>query len=151
MTWTYDETALGTSPKDEIRLLIGDTNPNEPLISDEAIAFLLTQEPGPYYAAAAACETIAGNYAREISRTIGPLNLNLASRQTQFEQLAERLRTRAPHRTGVAPIFFGDSYSDKQAAAQDPDLIGTAAKVGGMDNPLAGETPVWYEDEGLWY
>ena len=39
MSWSYDVTALQTSVKDQIRLKLGDTDENDPVLCDEEIAF----------------------------------------------------------------------------------------------------------------
>ena len=46
MSWSYDATQLAISVKDQVRLLIGDTNELEPLIEDEELMFYVDQHPG---------------------------------------------------------------------------------------------------------
>jgi hypothetical protein len=41
MSWSYDVTALATSPKDQIRLRIGDTDESDPIMEDEEIMFYI--------------------------------------------------------------------------------------------------------------
>ena len=40
MTWTYDNTALATSDKDAVRLIIGDTDTNAQLLANEEITWI---------------------------------------------------------------------------------------------------------------
>ena len=52
MTWSFSEASLSTSEKDQVRLLIGDTDTSDQLISDEAITFYLSQRSNVNLAAA---------------------------------------------------------------------------------------------------
>ena len=44
MSWTYDVETLADSLKDQIRLKIGDTDPDAPLLEDEEINFFITNK-----------------------------------------------------------------------------------------------------------
>lgn len=45
MAWNYDPTKLNESPKDQVRLRIGDTVQLDPLLQDEEIQFFITSNP----------------------------------------------------------------------------------------------------------
>ena len=46
MTWSFDDSALASSKKDQVRLMIGDTDTTDQLVSNEAIEFYLTARGG---------------------------------------------------------------------------------------------------------
>ena len=63
MSWTY--TDPNTSDRDKIRFLIGDTDSTDPLLSDEEIAFTLTEAGGSVYQAGHdSCYAIAAKFSR---------------------------------------------------------------------------------------
>ena len=41
MSWSYDVTALDTSLKDQVRLCLGDTDEEDPVLQDEEIGFYI--------------------------------------------------------------------------------------------------------------
>jgi hypothetical protein len=133
--WSYNSDSVGTVDKDTVRFLLGDTDSDDPLLQDEEIQFTITSNSSVYHAAAMAAEAVAAKYGKDIQKTVGPLSINLAQRANEFRSLATRLRSTANRSIGAPPQYFGDSYSDKDDAAQDTDKIGTAIKIGGMDNP----------------
>ena len=93
MAWTYNP-ALATDA-DRVRSILGDTNAADPLISDEEIAAMLTQEGGITEAAARAAETlviICGRKAQEVTDDIGQ-RVKYGDRAGMYRTLAARLRT----------------------------------------------------------
>ena len=67
MTWSFDDSALASSKKDQVRLMIGDTDTTDQLVSNEAIEFYLTAR-GESVALASAdcCDIIAAKFSREV-------------------------------------------------------------------------------------
>ena len=58
MSWTYSMNP-GTSPKDTVRYLIGDTNIDNPIVQDEEIQFNLAEVGNePYRAASNTCYSL---------------------------------------------------------------------------------------------
>jgi len=94
--WTYSGNPK-SSPKDEVRFLIGDTDDSEPLLQDEEIKYILTVTPSAgtssynYGAAAVAAKSIAAKFARERDKTVGSLSLRKAQRYDQYLALANDL------------------------------------------------------------
>lgn len=102
MAWTYNP-ALATDA-DRVRLLLGDTNAADPLISDEEIAAMLTQEGGVTEAAARAAETlviICGRKAQEVTDDIGQ-RVKYGDLAALYRTLATRLRAQLAGTTTVA-------------------------------------------------
>ena len=120
MAWSYD-TGFATD-KDKIRFLIGDTDTNDQLLSNEEITAQLVLEPRLYYAAATCANAIEARYSR-----FGDADVAYA-----FRQLARRLRERA--QIQVEPYFGGISISDKESVAEDTDRPENYFEVGMFDN-----------------
>lgn len=113
MTWTY--VSPTTSEKDAVRFLLGDTDSDDQLIQDEEIIFLLDERGNRYYAAADAAEQIAARFTREVNHSADGLSWSGSSLQTQFFELAERLRGmgRRSRRSGFAPYAGGLSKAER--------------------------------------
>lgn len=118
MTWTYSGNPA-SSTRDAVRFEIGDTITGDQELSDEEIAYVLTQETNVKYASAACCDRIAAKYARKVEKSVGDLKLSMQQKFDQYMKLAERIRSRA----GSAPIPFagGISLADKQNRELDTD------------------------------
>ena len=97
MTWTYTDPS---TPKDEVRWLVGDTDTADQQISDEEINHVLTIHPTTagafnYIAAATVADAIASKYARKRQRQLGSLS---SSDQQMFDHYltkADELREMA--------------------------------------------------------
>lgn len=137
MSWSYSLDLLATSPLMQVRFLIGDTNVNSQLLQDEEIEYLLDTSAGSYFAAARACDTIVSKYSGSVSKTVGPLTVNLGDRATNYATLAKRLRAQANREGGTTVDWGGNSEAAKDSVALDTDKIGTAARIGGMDFPYS--------------
>lgn len=121
MAWTY--TPDFTTARDQIRLLIGDTNTNDQQLQDAEIAYLVTENGGVYSAAAAAARTIAAKYARMVDLEVrGLQKQSLAQRQQHYADLAGQL-TQKSARAGAMPYAGGISVADKQTQEQDTDRV----------------------------
>lgn len=96
MTWTYSGNP-GSSSRDAVRFLIGDTAGGDQLVSDEEIAYLLTEETTVRSAAGRACEAIAAAFGRnsDQSKSVGDLSLSesWSQRATSYLTLADRLHS----------------------------------------------------------
>lgn len=122
MTWTYTGDP-SDSDKDAVRFIIGDTNTGDQLLSDEEIAWLLTENGGKYAAAVAACEAIAAAFSRKIDLTSaseGSLSLSYADRRKYYLEMAATIR-RKNSITSVIPYAGGIRISDKSTNETDTD------------------------------
>lgn len=139
MTWTYggDPSA---SELDAVRFLIGDTIEDEPHLSDEEIAWTLTEwmpVHGDIYLVAAECaEQVSVKYAREVTATGDGMSVDMAALQAKFADAALSLRHRAMERRGgalpeaggmdlfervdftIKPFHFGMGVHDNDRAGQ---------------------------------
>ena len=92
MSWSYDSSALATSIKDQIRLLIGDTNETEPFIEDEEINFYIGQHPNDATRAALDCvNVIITRITSTPDYTLGPYSESKASRLSAFRSIKASL------------------------------------------------------------
>ncbi|MGA9772358.1 MAG: hypothetical protein WBV94_25215 [Blastocatellia bacterium] len=117
MAWTY--TDLSTD-KDKVRLKIGDTDESDKQLFDDEISFQLS-ESGSVQAAATACALLlAGRYARQMNKAVGPFREDAADRYDHYTDLAARLESQMAT-NGVTAFAGGISVSDKQTREEDSD------------------------------
>ena len=119
MTWSYDP-ALATD-KDKVRFKTADTDPSAPFLSDEEIAFLLTEAGSLPRAVLAAAEEILSRFARQVDKTIGPAQLAASQRHRQYMATVARLRREL--RKMAVPYAGGISVGDKESRAADTDRV----------------------------
>jgi hypothetical protein len=137
-TWTYSGDP-NSSDLDKVRFLIGDTDPEDRLLSDEEILFLLHDRGSFYSAASIACLTIAARYAREVNRQVGDLRIDAEQRQKHYQQLHEHFASQAGEPSGMSPFVLsapyagGISRSDREEQIEDTDRVQPAFSVGRMD------------------
>ena len=93
MTWSYSGDP-SDSALDEIRFLIGDTDTNDQLLSNEEITYLYTAYGDAYAAAVACVVSLISKASRsaEESKTVGDLSLSrkLGARVDQWITLKYR-------------------------------------------------------------
>lgn len=83
------------SSKDAVRFLLNDKGPDTWLLSDEEIAWSLTQDTNPFLAAALSAEQLAAYYSSRTDKTIGPLTIRNGDKAQAYSSLARRLRMMA--------------------------------------------------------
>lgn len=98
MTWTYDPANVGTDNKDQLRLLVGDTDTTDQQMQDEELTWYATMFPAQsgkplYLAAAAVCDALAMKYAREMDNSVGPLSESASQQHQHYLTLGQTLRT----------------------------------------------------------
>jgi hypothetical protein len=133
MTWSYDP-EMGTT-KDEVRFLIGDTDPEDPLLQNEEIAYLLTVEGSPALAAARACDVLGTRFAKLVDKAVGDLRLSLSQRSENFRAQATHLRSGGASSVVPVPIATGIGIADKQAAELEEDRVAPHIVTGAHDFP----------------
>ena len=132
--WSYSANPT-SSNKDAVRFLIGDTNPDDPLLQDEEIYFnLLEMNNNIYRAAANSCENLAARFvtlAQSVSKSVGGLSLSQSygDRGARFQTLAKQLLVRARR---VNPPTI----------SADPHALGAEFSVGQFD-PYTATTNTW--------
>ncbi len=92
MTWTYGGDPSANA-RDAVRFRCGDTDSDDPLVTDEEIAYLLDiNDDSVNLAAAGALDSMAAKKSREADRTIGDLSIKSSQASKRFSELAEQLR-----------------------------------------------------------
>lgn len=138
--WNYDNTLFSTSTANAntmiVRRLIGDVLSNDRQLSDNEIAFAVSQYSNLYLAAAEAARWIAMQYARQVDLVTGELKTNYSQRSRQYRTLAADLQNRGVARGGVIPYAGGLSVTDKQSQEDDPDRVVPNFNLGMTDNTL---------------
>lgn len=134
MTWSYSGNP-SNSANDKVRFLCGDTDTNNQQISNEEIAFLLTEwNSNAYLAAAFACDAISSKLSAksDLSRSVGDLSISTqygAQAKTYMERAAS-LRTLAVRATPPSVNFDTTTFD------------GTFDFYVGMDENLGSSTSV---------
>src|SRR5690606_38692178 len=91
MTWSYSGDP-GLSQKDEVRFLVGDTDPDEQLVTDEEIEYALDQEGSVRAAAVVVCESIQAGLAKKVDKAAGAVRVSLSQKADHYAKLCEQLR-----------------------------------------------------------
>jgi hypothetical protein len=135
MTFTYVGPA--TADRDKVRFLIQDTDSNAPHMTDEEIAWLLTEWADVYDAAAQAADILAGSYAHkaDYSKSVGDLSLNetFSTQSQRFSALATSIRLNRMRR--YTPSWVANTEALKSTADRNVSTYNTDAHLGQMDNP----------------
>ncbi|HLT92462.1 MAG TPA: hypothetical protein VKZ85_16125 [Woeseiaceae bacterium] len=133
MTWSYSGDP-GLSAKDEVRFLVGDTDPGEQLVTDEEIEYALAEEGSARAAAVVVCESIHASLAKEVDKAAGAVRVSLSQKAEHYADLCERLRRRLAIASGAGAYAGGISRADKQAQRSNPDRVQPAFRRGMHDN-----------------
>lgn len=138
MTWTYDDPLA--HPRDAVRLLIGDTDSSDPLITDQEVAYALDLWNDDHYDAGSyLCEVIAAKFAREVTHSADGLSYSASELYRHYSELADRLAKTGKkiRRRGATPYAGGFSRSERIKADQDTDKIPTSFRSSMHDYPGA--------------
>ena len=137
MAWSYSGDP-GASPKDEVRFLVADTDPADPMASDEEILFMLTEEGTPLRAAAGLAQVLAFRYARACDTAIGDYRVSLSQVAERYRLLARELSRKAGLVSAI-PYAGGISASDKRRQEEDTDRVEPAFRRGRFEAGGASE------------
>lgn len=123
MTWTYAGNFSLT--RDQIRWLVGDTDTNDQLATDEEMAFAVAQDSNVYRAAASVARAIALKVGQRLTVSAGGTGIDADEQFKHWMELAGSLEARAVT-SGVAGFAGGLSRSGKDAANADADRVSPA-------------------------
>lgn len=130
MTWTYSGDPA-TNARDSIRFLVGDTDTNDQLVSDEEIAWTNSEVTGSgtattdlYTVAYRVMVAIASKFSRLANQSIGDMRVDLSQKADNARRQAEELRALAG-RENLVPIPYagGISVSDKDIDRENSDRV----------------------------
>lgn len=111
-----------SSDHDAVRFLAGDTVDDGHRLEDEEIAWLLTEWPDVYQAAAAGADHMAATAAQWLSYSADGNQLSLSDLQAKYRQLADDLRYQGRRRFKPTPYVGGIDLGDHQANGQDASV-----------------------------
>jgi len=110
LSFSYDDTDLGTDTAsgrlNATRLLLGDTDSNDPQVQDSEVTFALSEtNDNVYYAAAWLARVVASKYSRQVTTELdGQLSVEYSDLAKQYSKLADQLEyqgTKAGGRLGI--------------------------------------------------
>ena len=141
MTWTYSGNP-SASALDAIRFLIGDTDTNDPLISNEEIAWVNSEASGSssgttalYDAAYRSCLFVASKLARLADKSIGDLQVSMSQKAQGYLRQSQELKALAQRHGGVpTPYAGGISISDKDIDEDNSDSVRPYFSTGQFSN-----------------
>ena len=130
MTWTYSGDPA-TNARDSIRFLVGDTDTNAQLVSDEEIAWTNSEVTGSgtattdlYTVAYRGMIASASKFSRLANQAIGDMRVDLSQKADNARKQAEELRALAG-RENLVPVPYagGISISDKLIDRGNSDRV----------------------------
>lgn len=133
MSWSYNPAQLATSPLYQVRLLVGDTDTNDQLVSDEEINWYVSQQTSVKLAAADVCEAIAAKFARWTDASVDGVSESASQKSERYSARAKELKQDAY--SLALPVFGGITVAQQQQADQDTDKVQPSFKIGMNDNP----------------
>lgn len=138
MTFSYSGNPLA-SAKDQVRFLLGDTATGTGKLSDEEIAYLLTEwEDDTYAAAAAAADIISNNAAAYYDFSADGGTSSIGQLQERYRQVARTIRQTRAQRA-IVPFYVGGiDRADTEAFEADESVIHTDFGTGMHDNLREG-------------
>lgn len=138
MTFTYSGDP-SESDLNAVRFLIGDTEPDEPLLQDEEIIYLnsqWSQSHSVYWAASMAAEAIAARFAREVAVHSDSQNVSTTELQQKYQTLAIQLRMQHQQMMAGGYVDAGGLLKNE---FKDPNVKSLAFGRGMHDDPEAGQ------------
>jgi hypothetical protein len=128
------------SSRDKVRFYLQDTDPTDPLLSDQEIEHLLTKWMPVWgsevYIAAVGAEIIAGRFAREVSTSADGVSIGVQELQQKYNDLALSLRDMYKNENIAGGPDAGGMLWDEQF---DPSLSPLSFWKGMHDNVRAGQ------------
>lgn len=141
MSWSYSGDP-NLSRLDAVRFLVGDTDIDDQLLSDEEIIYIEESVSNIYIAGSRASEAIAGKFSRLADKSLGDYSISLSQKASAYLELAGRLshRAKADLAKKVKPYAGGISVSDKETVELDFDRVNPAFKKDIFDSHYYQDT-----------
>lgn len=144
MSFTY-EAPLASSQKDQVRFLVGDTDPDEFFLHDSEIEWLITiwgSKGSVFYVASMAAESIAARFTREVTTSSDSQSVSTSELQQKYLDLAARLMRQHETLLTGGVVDMGGVNAGEQP---DPTVTSPAFGTGMHDFVEAGQ-----QDMGDW-
>ena len=128
MAWTYGGNPA-SSPADALRLLIGDTNPNDPMLTDAEVAYFL-QVTGndPLAAAVFGVEALVARFTYAVDQSVGSVSISFSQRLANLRGLLDSLRYRVAVGGSLRVLAGGISAVEQEANESNVDIRQPAFK-----------------------
>lgn len=122
---------------DLVRLLVGDADDSNQLLSDDQIALITAQFSSPSLAAAACADALAAKFSRSVTFSVEGLSIQNSQKATAYRLLAQRLRAQAvlTDDGALGASVLGTSKSKMDAVDDNLDRTPSRFKVGMSDYP----------------
>ena len=122
---------------DLVRLLVGDADPDNQLLTDDQVTLISAQFSSSTLAAAACADALAAKFSRSVTFSVEGLSIQNSQKAANFRALAQRLRSQAvlndPGALGASVL--GVSKSEMDAVDDNLDRTPSRFKVGMSDFP----------------
>ena len=139
MTWTYDSSDPGATDKDQIRLMVGDTDTSDQLLQDQEIAYFLTTYTTVGSAAVASARAILSIFARQVTKAVGDLRISASDRFKAYQEHLANLEDMALATDPYEIYAGGLSDAEVETDRADEDLRQARFRVGIHDFPRTAE------------
>lgn len=135
MTFTYSGDP-SSSPRNEVRFLLADTDSTDPLLSDEEIDYALAKAEGDVYQTAHDCAyAISAKFVRraDTSKSVGDLSLSVSygNRAEEFRKLGDSILELAVRRDPPRVVVSAESLKKTGSRISQPT---TDFSMGQFDN-----------------
>lgn len=131
MTFTYDAGGSFTTTLSQIRLEIGDTNSNDPFLTDEEIAYVTGAEGDFWSQCAKCCELIAAKVARDVDHRWGSSYEASSKIASNYLDMAKKFARKSSASYPWSQSIDVDSKLDNE---EDTDIVQPLFKRGMHDN-----------------
>ena len=148
MAFSYNSSDLNTDTAsgrlNTVRLLLGDTDYDDPQTHDEEVLFAIAQANNNVYSAASwLARTISSQYARKVDVQIdGALSAKYSDLSKQYKALAETLEYQGKKSGAVVGVAAGGlTKTDIERVRSNTDRIEGSFRRDRFRNPPSYETP----------
>ena len=141
MTFTYSSTSIGTNLA-KVRLRLGDTDSDDPLLTDEEInTFLADSSSGTDIRGASlkACRAIVAKFARNVNDSVAGINSSKTSKFSQYKELLAVLEDDVRASSTATPFVGGISRDRSDTADDDDDFRPHSFGIGMHDNDTSDD------------
>ena len=125
MSWTYADspgTSTAAERRDAVRLAIGDTDTTDQQITDNGVAWYLSQAANNIAVASiAAVKALIARYSRQADWDNGKTSLKASGRAKAYKELLVQLQKDAASSAGMT--VTGQSVSENDGYSQNPDAL----------------------------
>lgn len=122
---------------DLVRLLVGDSDPDNQLLTDDQVTLITAQFNSSSLAAAACADALAAKFSRSVTFAVEGLSIQNSQKAANYRALAQRLRSQAvlTDDGALGASVLGISKSEMDVVDDNLDRTPSRFKVGMSDYP----------------